>query len=304
MNKTLIPALLVATIMVAGAFAFAPVEQASTVHLTGTTVASGITPTTTNPVNIATAAGSANVITVGNVAQVDTFVVAADTTLTGILTVTPTATDAINIATAGGAANVVTVGNLSQVDTFVVNADTTLTGITNIVPTSTDAVNIAAVGGAVNTITVGNGAQADVISLVGTIGLIGATEIGSATTGIQISTAGVITDENGNVDIADTMELGVNGDVISSIQAIQTGAVTIGALTAQVEACTNTDGAFVGLAATDITIGQPAVTLGNSVGVTRADFVNATTVSVCVNALDGTTANPADVAWNIIVIEF
>ena len=49
---------------------------------------------------------------------------------------------------------------------------------------------------------------------------------------------------------------------------------------------------------------QPAVTLGNSVGVTRADFVNATTVSVCVNALDGTTANPADVAWNIIVIEF
>ena len=35
MNKIVFPALLVATIMVAGAFAFAPVEQASTVHATG-----------------------------------------------------------------------------------------------------------------------------------------------------------------------------------------------------------------------------------------------------------------------------
>jgi len=34
MNKILIPALLVATVMVAGMFAFAPVEQASTVHTT------------------------------------------------------------------------------------------------------------------------------------------------------------------------------------------------------------------------------------------------------------------------------
>ena len=35
MNKIVFPALLVATIMVAGAFAFAPVEQASTIHSTG-----------------------------------------------------------------------------------------------------------------------------------------------------------------------------------------------------------------------------------------------------------------------------
>ena len=34
MNKIAIPALLVATVMVAGAFAFLPVEQASTVHTT------------------------------------------------------------------------------------------------------------------------------------------------------------------------------------------------------------------------------------------------------------------------------
>ena len=42
MNKTLMPALLVATIMVAGAFALMPVEQASTVHLTATTIAASI----------------------------------------------------------------------------------------------------------------------------------------------------------------------------------------------------------------------------------------------------------------------
>jgi len=36
MNKIVFPALLVATIMVAGAFAFMPIEQASTVHTTAT----------------------------------------------------------------------------------------------------------------------------------------------------------------------------------------------------------------------------------------------------------------------------
>ena len=46
MNKIAIPALLVATIMVAGAFAFVPVEQASTVHLAGTvTVDLGVSNT-------------------------------------------------------------------------------------------------------------------------------------------------------------------------------------------------------------------------------------------------------------------
>lgn len=37
MNKIVFPALLAATIMIAGAFAFMPVEQASTVHATGAT---------------------------------------------------------------------------------------------------------------------------------------------------------------------------------------------------------------------------------------------------------------------------
>jgi len=42
MNKLTIPAILVATVMVAGAFAFMPVQQASTVHTSGTiTIADG-----------------------------------------------------------------------------------------------------------------------------------------------------------------------------------------------------------------------------------------------------------------------
>lgn len=40
MNKVAIPAMLVATVMVAGIFAFLPVEQASTVHTSGTLVLS------------------------------------------------------------------------------------------------------------------------------------------------------------------------------------------------------------------------------------------------------------------------
>jgi len=43
MNKLTIPAILVATVMVAGAFAFMPVEQASTVHTTNTATLSAAT---------------------------------------------------------------------------------------------------------------------------------------------------------------------------------------------------------------------------------------------------------------------
>jgi len=44
MNKLAIPAILVATVMVAGAFTFMPVEQASTVHTTGVNISTA--PTT------------------------------------------------------------------------------------------------------------------------------------------------------------------------------------------------------------------------------------------------------------------
>ena len=43
MNKLTIPAILVATVMVAGAFAFMPVQQASTVHTSGTITVSSAT---------------------------------------------------------------------------------------------------------------------------------------------------------------------------------------------------------------------------------------------------------------------
>jgi len=52
MNKLTIPAILVATVMVAGIFAFMPVEQASTVHDTIiTTLGGSATPVTNNAVN-------------------------------------------------------------------------------------------------------------------------------------------------------------------------------------------------------------------------------------------------------------
>jgi len=49
MNKIVIPALLVATVMVAGAFAFLPVEQASTIHTTTGAGLIGETETFTIP---------------------------------------------------------------------------------------------------------------------------------------------------------------------------------------------------------------------------------------------------------------
>ena len=48
MNKIAIPALLVATVMVAGAFAFVPVEQASTVHTTSIGQLQAVTATDAN----------------------------------------------------------------------------------------------------------------------------------------------------------------------------------------------------------------------------------------------------------------
>ena len=41
MNKKLIPILLTLTVVIAGAFAFAPIDQASTVHTSGTIITAG-----------------------------------------------------------------------------------------------------------------------------------------------------------------------------------------------------------------------------------------------------------------------
>jgi len=65
MNKLTIPAILVATVMVAGIFAFMPVEQASTVHTT-------IQGTQLKAFTIADATGPADVEDVGNTATATT----------------------------------------------------------------------------------------------------------------------------------------------------------------------------------------------------------------------------------------
>ena len=70
MNKIAIPALLVATVMVAGMFAFAPVEQASTVH---TTAAS-----TENSIKYVTVTATCDV-TVGDIDDCDQIEIDVDT---------------------------------------------------------------------------------------------------------------------------------------------------------------------------------------------------------------------------------
>ena len=74
MNKLTIPAILVATVMVAGAFAFMPVQQASTVH---TTITNNINTLTIGTTAFNDVAANADV---GDIAQdvADTFVAADD----------------------------------------------------------------------------------------------------------------------------------------------------------------------------------------------------------------------------------
>lgn len=103
--------------MVAGAFAFVPVEQASTVHTSGTVSASGITPVGAAAVGIASAAGAINAIAIGNDAQADTIAIEGALTTDGnvnLATATDTTVDAIII------------GNDDAADTLVVNANTTI----------------------------------------------------------------------------------------------------------------------------------------------------------------------------------
>ena len=81
MNKLAIPAILVATVMVAGIFAFMPVQQASTVHTSGT-------------------------ITTASDADIDTILAAVDTEVAAILvdtsTTIPASTSGIIVTTVIG----------------------------------------------------------------------------------------------------------------------------------------------------------------------------------------------------------
>jgi len=68
MNTKLIPTLLAVTVLVAGIFAFAPIDQASTVHTTGTiTTAGGVTLDSAEDLTARTVTGNGNdiIITIG-----------------------------------------------------------------------------------------------------------------------------------------------------------------------------------------------------------------------------------------------
>jgi len=64
MNKLTIPTILVATVMVAGMFAFMPVQQASTVHTTSAGSSTDLLTLTTTPLNAA--ATDTNTWTIGS----------------------------------------------------------------------------------------------------------------------------------------------------------------------------------------------------------------------------------------------
>ena len=123
MNKTLMPALLVATIMVAGAFAFAPVEQASTVHLSGTTVAD----------TVGTSLTGITVTDDGTISDVDDTVVTileGNTANNAVLNVLNIAADDNNtVGTANGFGTQVTIqGEISDgtIETFATLVATSL----------------------------------------------------------------------------------------------------------------------------------------------------------------------------------
>lgn len=193
MNKIVFPAILVATIMVAGAFAFVPVEQASTVHLSGEVVSGSITASGTSDVNIAINTGSANSIVIGVAADPDTIALNGDTTIVGDTTIGSATADTFNWATAGG-------------DTFNIGTGT-----------GTDTVNIAT-GNTVDTVNIGNGSDVDTINIgigggvdvitIGSgtskIGFFGVTPLVQADIEVNITSAGGTTPDDTLVLILDT----------------------------------------------------------------------------------------------------
>ncbi len=177
MNKTVFPALLVATIMVAGAFAFMPVEQASTVHLSGTTVSGSIDASGTSDVDIATNTGNANAIKIGVTADPDTIALNGDTTIVGDTTIGSVTADTFDWATAGGDAFNIGTDNTNADDINIGSIlDTVdLVGVT---------INIGATN-AVSTTNVGTGTAIDTIN------------IGTGGTGIDLITIGSAVSEIG-----------------------------------------------------------------------------------------------------------
>jgi len=130
MNKLTIPAILVATVMVAGIFAFMPVEQASTVHTTGTTQGA-VTTTTTF-----TAASTGDIIwtcgSAGGCVVQDIYLTSDGTTILALTTLVVT-TDAETLTVDGNAPDLATTGVTAlvsggeQLQPIVIPAGDTLT---------------------------------------------------------------------------------------------------------------------------------------------------------------------------------
>jgi len=158
MNKLTIPALLLGVVMIAGAFAFMPVQEASTVHTTG--AASGATSTTTTGA-FATAGNLVFNCSAASACVVQEIYINSDGTAASVLTTV--------ILTNGGTGALTLATNLDDIvavaaTTINVVADTTGTQAAFFAPIvipAGDSIAIAAADGAngnVTVVTVSSGA--------------------------------------------------------------------------------------------------------------------------------------------------
>jgi hypothetical protein len=129
MNNKAIPTLLIATIMIAVSFAFMPVQEASAVHLTATTVAGSVTQAT-GEIDVTADAGSIDFNAVGATAGDITMDSGDDTTITaaGLMTVVATAGE-LDITSSAGAVDINAVGATAGDVTMNSGDDMTLTSV-------------------------------------------------------------------------------------------------------------------------------------------------------------------------------
>ena len=147
MNKLTIPALLLGVVMIAGAFAFMPVQEASTVHTTGITV--GATTTTTT-VAFATAGDLVFNCGADSGCVIQEIYLTGDGTTTSVLT-------SVTLTTSGGAivlaANIDDIAADTTTESVVDQASGAGTGFPIVIPAG-DSIAIAAADGANGDVTV------------------------------------------------------------------------------------------------------------------------------------------------------
>ena len=147
MNKLTIPALLLGVVMIAGAFAFMPVQEASTVHTTGIT--QGTTSTTTT-VAFATAGNLVFNCGADSGCVIQEIYLTSDGTAVSVLS-----TVILTTATTGALTLAATVDNITADNTATVSivGDAQGTGTPIIIPAG-DSVAIAAADGVNGNVTV------------------------------------------------------------------------------------------------------------------------------------------------------